>query len=163
MRQISLFALLLILLSSIPLHAGSLTKPAPSQNGATSEQEVLRDLETILDLWRDGKYDDLFERTAGGKDSRELFTRKLVSAPRRPACCWEKMQDTQVSLKGEQVAMVRARLGFEGSIPGTVFVTKRIKLNKEGGLWTISQSELFSLANLSKKRTVYKYLPIRGK
>lgn len=163
MRKISLFALLLILLSTIPLQAESRAKPAPSQNGATSEQEVLRDFETILDLWRDGKYDALFERTAGGKDSRELFTRKLVSAPRRPACCWEKMQDAQVALKGERGAIVRARLGFEGSIPGTVFVTKRIRLNKEDGFWTITQSDLFSLADLSKTKTVYKYLPIQGK
>jgi len=163
MRRISLFALLLILLSTIPLQAESRTKPAPNPKDTTSEQEALRDFETILDLWRDGKYDALFERTTGGKDSRELFTRKLVSAPRRPACCWEKMQDAQVSLKGERAAMVRARLGFEGSIPGTVFATKRIKLSKEGGFWAISQSDLFSLADLSKKKTVYKYLPIQGK
>ncbi|HBG05345.1 MAG: hypothetical protein A2075_25180 [Geobacteraceae bacterium GWC2_58_44] len=163
MRPISRLALLLIILSVLPAQARSRTSPTQSKSSSTSEQEVLRGFEQILDLWRDGRYDELFEKTADGKEGRELFAKKLASAPRRPACCWEKMQDARVSLKGERAAVVRARLGFEGSLPGTVFVTRGIKLKKEEGFWTISQSELYSLANVSKKRTVYKYLPIQGK
>ena len=163
MRRISLLALLmpiLILLCAIPAPARSRTAPEQPQNRAASEQEVLREFEEILDLWREGRYDDLFER-AGGRESKELFARKLASAPRKPACCWQKMQDAQVSLKGERAAVVRAKLGFEGSVSGTEFLTRRISLKKEGGLWTISQSELFSLANFSKRRVQYKYLPIQ--
>jgi hypothetical protein len=155
MRRISLLALLLIVVSVLPVQA------ARGRSGL--EQEVLRDFEQILDLWRDGSYGDLFDRTAGGKASKELFAKKLASAPRKPACCWEKMQDARVSLKGERAATVRARLGFEGGASGTEFVTRGIKLKKEGDVWVISQSDLFSLADLSKKRARYKYLPIQPK
>ena len=73
------------------------------------------------------------------------------------------MQNAQVSLKSERSASVRARLGFEGSVPGTEFVTKSVKLRKEDGLWIIAQNDLFTMANLSKRRARYKYLPIQGK
>ena len=161
MRWISLLASLLITLSILPTLAEAKRRasPAGTGNAATSEQEVQRDFEQILDLWRDGRYDDLYERTTGSKDSKELFAKKLASAPRKPACCWEKIQEAHVSLKGKRAALLRARLGFEGSIPGTQFVTKGIQLKKEGEVWTISHSELFSLANFSKRRATYKYLP----
>jgi hypothetical protein len=161
MRRPSLPALLLIIvLSTLPAQAKS--RPTAAQPaGTATEREVLRDFEQILDLWRSGNYDLLFERTGDGRDGKEAFARKLAAAPRRPACCWEKMQEVSVSLSGERAALVRARLGFEGNVSGTEFVTRGVKLKKERGVWTISQSELFSLAEVSKKRRVYKYLPIQ--
>ena len=168
MRRLSLSALLLLfMVSLLPITAEAKrerhTAASKAVNRSNAEQAVLRDFELILDLWRDGRYDDLFERTAAGKNSKEQLAEKLASATRRPACCWEKMQDAQVSLKSERAAVVRARLGFEGNVSGTVFVTKGINLKKEGDLWLISQSELFSLANISRKKVLYKYLPIQGK
>lgn len=162
MPRIPLLALLLILLSLAPAQAQSRKAPAQPPGGA-AEQEVLRDFEQILDLWREGNYDRLFERTAEGREGKELFAKKLAAAPRRPACCWEKVQEARVTVTGERAAQVRARLGFEGSVPGTEFVTRVVKLKKEHGVWTVSQSDLFSLAEVSKKRRVYRYLPIQGK
>ena len=162
MHRALLIALMLILVSIPPAQARRNTS-APAANLSGAQQEVLRDFEHILDLWREGKYTDLFERTSGGKESAEQFANRLASAPRKPACCWEKMQGVQVSLQSERSATVRARLGFEGSVSGTEFVTKGIKLKKEDGLWIIAQSDLFSLANLAKKKYRYKYLPIQGK
>jgi hypothetical protein len=161
MRRISLSVLVLIILSVLPSQARNRINSGQSQPRTASEQEVLRDFEKILDLWRDGNYSDLFERTSGGKESMQQFAKRLASAPRKPACCWEKMQDVRVSLKSDRAAVVRARLGFEGSVSGTEFVTKSIKLAKEDGLWIISQSDLFTIANLSKRRARYKYLPIQ--
>lgn len=161
MHRKFLFLLLLMILLPLPAHAKN--RPAKPATSAADEQEVLQHFEQILDLWHDGRYDDLFERTAIGRTGKEQFAKKLASAPRKPACCWEKMQDARVSLKSDRVAVVRAKLGFEGSIPGTEFVTKGIKLYKEQGVWLISQSDLFTLADLTKKRARYKYLPIQGK
>jgi len=160
MRSSLLLALLLSVLLAIPAQAArNRVNYAPS----ASDQEVLRDFERILDLWREGRYPELFERTFGGKESVEQFAKRLSAAPRRPACCWEKMQSPQVSVKSERLAAVRAKLGFEGNVSGTEFVTKWVKLRKEDGLWIIAQSDLYSLANLAKKRYRYKYLPVQPK
>ena len=160
MRRITLLVFLLIAFSALPAEARRQTK---FQTPSGGEQEVLRDFEKILDLWRDGSYAELYERTNGGKEGKERFAKRLAAAPRKPACCWEKMQEVRISMKSDRAATVRARLGFEGNVSGTDFVTKDIKLKREANVWTISQAELFSLSNLAKKRTRYKYLPIQNK
>jgi hypothetical protein len=164
MRLISLLVLLLLIMSSaLPAEARRRAASPPPAVAGSDEQAVLRDLEQILDLWRDGRYDDLYNRTVLGKHGREQFAKKLASAPRHPACCWEKIQDARVALSGDRSAVVRARLGFEGSVPGTEFVTKGIKLKREDGVWMISQADLYSLADLSSRKRRYKYLPIQPK
>ena len=160
MRKYLLLALVLVLIAALPAQARRHAQPRTPSGG---EQEVLRDFEQILDLWRDGRYAELYERTAGGKEGKERFAKKLAAAPRKPVCCWEKMQEARVTLKGERAATVHARLGFEGGVSGTEFVTKAIKLKKEDRFWSISQADLFALADLSKKRARYKYLPIQPK
>ena len=66
--------------------------------GKPENNEVRRDFETILDLWRDGRFAELYDRTyAAGSRSRESFLRKMSLADRRPACCWEKMQEVKVT------------------------------------------------------------------
>jgi len=157
-----LLALGLIAFSVQPAQArGKRSQSQQRQVASPGEEQVLKDFEQILDLWRDGRYNDLFERTSGGKESKEAFAKRLASAPRKPACCWEKMQEARVSLKSDRDAVVRAKLGFEGGVSGTEFVTKGIKLKRDGGFWVISQSDLFTLAKLSKKRVRYKYLPVK--
>src|SRR5512137_436337 len=76
------------------------TPPARAAD-AVLEAEVRRGFEEILDLWRDGRYDDLYARTRpGGKITRESFRARLAAAPLRPACCWEKLQDVTVRVSG---------------------------------------------------------------
>ena len=164
MRRFSLlvFSLLLIACSALPAQARR-QKQVQFQSPSGGEQEVLRDFEKILDLWRDARYAELYERTSGGKEGKERFAKRLALAPHKPACCWEKMQEARVSLKNDRAATVRAKLGFEGNVSGTEFVTKGIKLTRVENFWVISQSDLFALANLSKKKVRYKYLPIQSK
>jgi len=167
MRLMSLLTLLLIISPFAPAPAADArsakdsTRTAGTANSTATEQEVLRDFDRILDLWRDGRYDDLYQRTAG-KGSREQFAERLAAGTRKPACCWEKMQEATVSLKGPRAAVLRARLGFEGGMSGTEFVTGEIDLKKGDGFWTISRSELMTLAKVSNKRARYKYLPMQG-
>ena len=155
--------LLVVSLTATVLPAEARRGAHPAREAASaSETEVLTEFERILDLWRDGNYDELYRHT-GGKDGKEKFAAKLASAPRKPACCWEKIQDAQVSFSGSKRAVVHARLGFEASTPGTEFVTKGVHLRKDPAGWTISQSELYSLADLSGKKRRYIYLPIQPK
>jgi hypothetical protein len=136
--------LLLILMPALPAAARE------SANDAEVRQEVLRGFEEILDLWRDGNYGALYDRTSGS-ETRETFASRLRNAPLKPACCWEKMQGATATVKGASSATVKATLGFDG--PGnTGYKTKSFKLRKEGEFWQISRSELLALAEARKGR-----------
>ena len=150
-------ALLLVFILVVSLGA---VYPAQGGTPYLSEEElkaeVKRGVEEILDLWRDGKYGELYERTVtDGKQTKERFGKSLAAAPLRPVCCWEKMQEVKISLKGDSVAKVQARLGFEGG-GTTEFKTRGLKLVKEEGVWRMNQNDILSLADASKKKKVRK-------
>lgn len=141
-----------LLVLSMVCAGGAAGKEAYQPSSDTISAEVRRDFETILDVWRDGRYDDLFTRTREGKETRESFGRKLADATLRPSCCWEKIQDVSVTVKGDSSAVVHAKLGFDGETAGTVFKTKSFKLVKEAGTWKVARSEILSLAGAGKTR-----------
>ena len=119
------------------------------------QAEARKGFEQILDLWRDGKYRELYERTTrSGKETRERFIARLAGAPFKPACCWEKMQDVSVSVKKEDAVSVRARIGLEGAVEKE-YKTRSFKLVKEDGVWKISQADLLGLSGASKKKKRY--------
>lgn len=118
---------------------------------AELQGEARKGFEQILDLWRDGKYGELYDRTTGsGKETRERFAVRLAEAPLRPACCWEKMQDVTVSAKHPDWVTVKARIGLEGGI-GNEYKTRSFKLVKEEGVWKVSRSDILALSGGAKK------------
>jgi len=127
--------------------------------GSYVADEGLRDeakqgFEKVLDLWRDGKYAELYDRTYGSGESREHFAERLASAPRRPACCWEKMQEVKVNPEREDKVNLWARIGLEGGgISETA--TRSFKLKKEYGVWKVSRKDILTLSGASKKRKRY--------
>jgi hypothetical protein len=137
-------ALLAALVSS--LHGKSLYQPDPELQG-----EARKGFEQILDLWRDGKYGELYDRTTGsGKEGRERFAARLADAPLKPACCWEKMQDVTVSAKHADAVTVRARIGLEGGM-GSEYKTRSFKLVREQGVWKVSRSDILALSGGAKR------------
>jgi hypothetical protein len=128
----------------------------PYLTEAELQTEVQQGFEQILDLWRAGKYGDIYERTiSSGKETKERFVERLADAPLKPACCWEKMQDVKVTVKGDSAVLVRARIGLEGSVE-TTSKTRSFKLVKEDGVWKISQADLLALSGAVKKKSPYK-------
>lgn len=145
----------LVVLLTLTLVAGLLS-PVQAKTKYMPDEEVRTEarqgFEKILDLWHDGKYLELYERTTrSGKDTREGFAARLADAPLKPACCWEKMQEVSVSVKKENTVSVRAKIGLEGTMEKE-FKTRSFKLVKEDGVWKISRSDLFSLSGASKKK-----------
>ena len=135
---------LLFILILLPLGANA----RQSADSEGIKREALQGFEEILDLWRDGNYEALFDRTSGS-ETRESFASRLRNAPLRPACCWEKMRDATATVKGRDSVSVRATIGREG--PGdTRSKTKSFKLRREGDVWQVSRGELLRLAEARK-------------
>jgi len=133
--------------------------PAQGKTQYQSDDELKTDakqgFEQILDLWRDGKYGEVYDRTiSSGKETKEHFVSRLASAPLKPACCWEKIQDVTISVKKENTVMVHARIGLEGGVAHE-YKTRSFKLVNEDGIWKISQSEIINLSGATKKKKRY--------
>jgi len=113
--------------------------------------EAVAGFEKILDLWRDGRFEELYDRTLiSGKETKESFVSRMSSARLKPSCCWEKMQDVGVSVRNGSSVVIKAKLGLDA--PGEMeYKTKSFKLYKEDGVWRIAASELLSLAEARKK------------
>jgi hypothetical protein len=131
---------------------GSAQAKTPYLSAEELQAEAQKGFGEILDLWRDGRYDLLYDRTIPGKGSKEQFTRKLGAAVKKPACCWEKMQEVKVSAKNDYTVTLKAKVGMEGEATGIDYVTRSFKLQKEDGVWCVSQADIFSLAGEGKKK-----------
>jgi hypothetical protein len=155
MRKLAL-VLTFFLLTCIAGPVSAKKLPSPDTD---MQSEVSAGFGEILDLWRDGKFEDLYLRTTRpGKQSRESFRDRLSSCGRRPACCWEKLQDVTVTTNGSARAAVNAMVGMEGRDGNTEYVTRRFSMVKEGGLWKISMSDILSLARKGRKKNRSQYI-----
>lgn len=141
-------ALFALLLFAIPVQAHS-----PYQSDTEIVTGAQKAFEDILDLWRAGQYDELFERTRGnGRLAKEDFARRLDRSTLKPACCWQKVQNLSVHVESDDVAAVRATVGLEGGSE-IEFKTRTFKLYRERGHWRIGQTDILSLAGAAKRKT----------
>jgi hypothetical protein len=142
----------LILLAALLTLSSALlyNSPAAAADDAVAG-EVRKDVEKTLDLWRENRYEDVYRRIIeSGGHTKEYFIAHLAAAPRRPACCWEKMQEVRITVKNERQATLSAKFGFDTGI-GVEFMTKGLKLEKEDGVWKIKMSEVLLLSGKGKK------------
>lgn len=144
--------LILFVLGIATLFASHATGRSAYQTDAELSGSARTAFEEILDLWRGGNYDRLYERTRmNGKTAKEDFASRLEGSPRKPACCWQKLQDLSVHVENDDTAVIRAKVGLEGT-SGIIYKTRSFRLVREGETWRISQTDLFSLAGSQKAK-----------
>lgn len=130
--------------------SGLQTVPAHAESQAA---DLERSMSDTLDLWRDGRYEQLFERLAHrGKTSRESFVTRMKAAGIRPACCFQKMEGFKVLNEKRTEATVYVKIGLEGS-PGTADAcTREFKLSHEEGIWKMQLQDIFNLGGVGAKK-----------
>jgi len=142
---------LLILIAALIVFC---SPPLPAVSTAAADDisagEVRQDVEKTLDLWRDGRYEEVYSRVIAGSHTKEYFISHLASAPRRPACCWEKLQEVRVSRRDEWRATLHGKLGLDAGT-GIEFMTRQLKLEKDGEVWKMTMSDVLALAGTGKK------------
>jgi hypothetical protein len=112
--------------------------------------EIRADLEKSLDLWRNERYGELYSRVTDNSHTKEYFISHLTTAPRKPSCCWDKLQELRVSERNERLATIHGKFGFD-TVTGVEFMTKGLKLEKDDGIWKIKMTDLLSLSGKGKK------------
>lgn len=110
-------------------------------------------LSQTLDLWREGQYEQLYERLSHrGRTSKEQFVSRMGEASRRPACCWQKIQNFQVLNEKRTEATVYAKVGLEGTPSPVESCTREFKLSHEAGEWKMQLNDIFYLAGVTGKK-----------
>ncbi|HEU0265109.1 MAG TPA: hypothetical protein VFR01_05220 [Geobacterales bacterium] len=140
-RQLHLF-LFLFLFLSIPLSA----QCGRVAHRSSDQQEIAQSFVEVIQLWHDGRLDELYERTWGeSSQGRDEFAKRLDKATCRPACCWQMVNNVTVASHTNRNATVQATLGLDRV--GTVsYRTGEFHLRQGGGRWRLSRTELLRLA-----------------
>lgn len=137
-------------------------------SGAAAETESIleKSMSETLDIWREGRYEQLFEQLAHrGKTSRETFVNKMRETTIRPACCWQKMENFKVLNEKRTEATVYAKIGLDGTSNASGSMTREFKLTHQEGIWKMQLADVFSIAGVTgtkssgKKRYTKKISP----
>jgi len=123
-----------------------------------TELAIRRDFEAALDLWRDGHHEELYLRTyTSRRVSRESALQRLAAAGRRPACCWKKLQELEITVGTGNTATLQARIGLEDRRGVIEHSTRSFHLIRQDGLWKPAMADILSLAGRAAvKRSTYR-------
>ena len=112
-----------------------------------------KSMSDTLDIWREGRYEQLFEQLAHrGKTSRETFVKKMSESAIHPACCWEKMENFKVLSEKNTEATVYVKLGLEGTPDSAKSMTREFKLTHQDGVWKMQLADVYSIAGVTGKK-----------
>jgi hypothetical protein len=112
------------------------------------EADVIESVKTILSLWKDGKYDALYDH--GDQKSRmsvnrEAFEYRMTKKGIGLASSWETVRDIKVEVKSATLAYATAKIGFKPTRGGeTKFHTETYRMSFEKGMWKINLSKILA-------------------
>lgn len=145
MRIQSVIASCLLLLS---LLLQSAIVAAESTSGILEQS-----MSDTLDLWREGRYDQLYEQLAHrGKTSKEQFVTKMRDTSIRPACCFQKLENFKVLNEKRTEAVVYAKIGLEGTPNVAESSTREFKLSHQENVWKMQLADVLALSGASAKK-----------
>ena len=126
---------------------------AVSGSAAETESVLEKSMSDTLDIWREGRYEQLFEQLAHrGKTSRETFVKKMRDSTTRPVCCWQKMEHFKVLNEKRTEATVYVKIGLEGTPGAAESTTREFKLTHQEGVWKMQLADVLSIAGVTSKK-----------
>lgn len=119
----------------------------------TAVSVLEQSMSETLDLWREGRYEQLYERLSHrGKTSREQFVARMRDSARRPACCWQKMENFRVLSEKRTEATVHVKIGLEGTPSPVESSTRDFRLSHDAQTWKMRLNDVFDMAGVSGKK-----------
>lgn len=121
-------------------------------SGCASEaaSPLEQSMSDTLDVWREGRYEQLFDQLAHrGKTSREMFVKKMSASTTRPACCWQKMENFRILNEKRTEATVYARIGLDSASGESESTTREFKLTHQEGVWKMQLADVLAVAGVT--------------
>ena len=120
---------------------------------AHAESILEKSMSDTLDIWREGRYEQLFDQLAHrGKTSRESFVKKMQESTIRPACCWQKMEHFKILNEKRTEATVYVKIGLEGAPNTDASATREFKMTHMEGVWKMQLADVLSIAEATGKK-----------
>lgn len=136
------------------LLSGLLLVGMSSAHAETAASTLEQSMSDTLDLWREGRYELLYERLSHrGKVSREQFVARMRESARRPACCWQKIQNFRVLNEKRTEATIHVKVGLEGTPSPVESSTRDFKLSHDAQTWKMRLNDIYDLAGVSGKKS----------
>jgi hypothetical protein len=110
------------------------------------EGDVAEAVKTILLLWKEGKYDLLYD--SGDMKSRLAMSKEEFEGRMREkgvglASSWEAIRDITVEVKSATLAYATAKVGYKSIHGGeTKFRTEIYRMTLEDGMWKINLTKI---------------------
>jgi hypothetical protein len=110
------------------------------------EGDVIESVKATLSLWKDGKYDLLYD--CGDQKSRRSIDREGFEHRMRKkriglASSWETIRDIQVDVKSTTLAYATVKIGYKPKSGGeTKFRTETYQMSFEKGMWRINLTKI---------------------
>lgn len=118
-----------------------------------TDSPLEKSMSDTLDIWREGRYEQLFEQLAHrGKVSLETFVEKMSDSTIRPACCWRKMENFKVLNEKRTQATVYVKIGLDDTTSSSKSTTREFKMNYQEGVWKMQLADVFSIAEATGKK-----------
>ena len=112
------------------------------------ESEVTDALLTIVSLWQNGKYDELYEYGTNSSKvslSKEEFGRRMLGKKWGLAPSWQTIRDVEVDVKRPALAYARAKIGYKPKQGGKTNIrTETYQMVLENKAWRINLSKILS-------------------
>jgi len=112
------------------------------------EGDVIESVKTILSLWKDGKYNELYHH--GDQKSRrairkEDFEHRMRKKGVGLASSWETLRDIEVDVESATLAYATVRIGLKPTKGGeTKFRTETYRMSFENRMWKINLTKILS-------------------
>jgi hypothetical protein len=138
----------LLSIISIFLTASAVSAKSPGRSDQFFVAEARQGLSEILGLWRNEMFEELYLRTLpSGSEGRYYFLERMVNSLRKPACCWQQLQDVEAAYVSSDRVILIATVGMELDGAGIKFSRLSFSLTRVGGIWKVPMTEIISLAD----------------
>jgi Domain of unknown function (DUF4124) len=115
-------------------------------NKGKIESEAAEGLKTIVSLWKDEKYEALYEYGTDKNKvaiAKENFVTKMKKKNWGIASSWETIQDIETKFKNPALVHVTARVGHKPKQGGkTKILTETYQMTLEDGVWKTDLSKI---------------------
>jgi len=139
--------LFFMVFSLADISAAKRGKP-PADNIDETKRLSERDFDSIINLWKDEKYDELYgygTLSSHVRISKEGFVKEMTQKKFKLLCCGDAAREIEVIYKSPTVVYVKARMGYKNHINKEAFRHETFKLVFEEGKWRTDIMQILKL------------------